>query len=112
MTITEDKDKVRLLIGDTDEANPLLYDDEVQNFIDQRAVIDSSGGTASINLPAAAADCAGAIAAKFARDFDFSEDGQNFSRAQRVGHYLSLERELRNRAGGYVVSSGGTLTTT
>lgn len=81
--------------------DPLLYDDEVDQQIAFRSVVDSTGGTTSVNLVAAAADCAGAIAAKYARDFDFSEDGQNFSRAQRVGQYMSLEMELRKRQGGY-----------
>jgi hypothetical protein len=111
MPITTNRDKVRLMVGDTNEDDPLLYDDEVDAFLEQRTVLNSSGGTVAVNLAAAAADCAGAIAGKYARDFDFSEDNQNFSRAQRVGHYLQLERDLRNRSGGYAVSTGGTITT-
>lgn len=100
MTISTDKDRVRLLIGDTDATQPLLYDDEVENFLAARSVLDSSGGTLSVNVTAAAADCAGAIAARYARQFNFSEDGQSFQLAQRVGQYQALERTLRNRAGG------------
>lgn len=110
MTHLSDRDKVRLLVGDTNDSDPLLTDDEIENFIEDRSVLGSSGGTVSVNVPAASADAAGAIAAKFARDFDFSEDGQQFSRAQRVGHYLSLERELRNRSGGVAVPFAGTAT--
>lgn len=111
MTISTDRDRVRLLVGDTDESDPLLYDDEVESFLAYRTVLDTDGGTVSVNVPAAAADCAGAIAAKFARQFSFGEDNQRFEVAQRVGHYTQLEQDLRARSGGVSVSLGGTLTT-
>jgi hypothetical protein len=112
MTLSTDRDKVRLLVGDTDQTDPLLYDDEVDACLAQRVVETTSGTT--YNLIAAAADAAGAIAAKFARDFNFSEDGQNFQRAQRVGHYQSLEQSLRSRQGGFSmpVTLAGTASTT
>lgn len=110
MAIDNDRERVRLMIGDTNEDDPLLYDDEVDHFIEARTLLNDEGGTVSVNLPAAAADAAGAVAAKYARQFDFSEDGQNFQRAQRVGHYIQLEQELRNRSGGVAVSYGGTVT--
>src|SRR5688572_9196330 len=110
MAITTNRDKVRLMIGDTDSTDPLLQDDEIAYFLTERTVLDNDGGTVSVNLQAAAADAAGAIAAEFSRKFNFSTDGQTFDLAQRVGHYLSLERELRNRAGAYAVSVGGTVT--
>jgi hypothetical protein len=106
-----DRDKVRLLIGDTDSVDPQLADSEVDSFLADRSVLDSTGGTASVNIPAAAADCAGAIAAEYARSFDFAEDGQRFNVSQRVGHYQALERELRNRSGGVAVSLAGTVST-
>lgn len=111
MPISTDRDRVRLLIGDTVVTDALLSDEEVSSLILYRTILDSDGGTVGVNIPAAAADAAGAIAAKYARQFDFAEDGQRFDRAQRVSHYLSLERELRNRAGGVAVSIGGTTTT-
>lgn len=106
------RDKVRLLIGDTDSTDPQLTNDEVDNFITYRSVLDSTGGTVSTNLEAAAADCAGAIVAEYARGFDFAEDGQRFNVSQRVGHYVQLERELRNRSGGVAVPIGGTALST
>lgn len=102
MPVTTDRDKVRLLIGDTNESDPLLYDDEVDAFLAQRVVVSTTAGT-TYNVIAAAADACGAIAAKFGRAFSFSEDGQNFQRAQRVGHYQALERSLRARQGGVSV---------
>jgi hypothetical protein len=112
MSIDNDRERVRLLIGDTNEDDPLLYDDEIDEQLRYSTVLDSTGGTVSVNVQAAAADSAGAVAAKFARDFNFSEDGQSFERAQRVGHYMALEQQLRNRSGGYAVSTGGTVPTT
>jgi hypothetical protein len=97
-----ERDKVRLEVGDTDSTDPLLYDDEIDALLTNRSVVTSTGGTV-FNVPAAAADAAGAIAAKYARQFDFASDGQNFQRAQRVGHYQALEQTLRKRAGGQSV---------
>jgi hypothetical protein len=112
MTLS-DRDQVRLAIGDTDSSDPLLSDAEVDNFLADRGVLDTSGGTV-YNIPAAAADAAGAIAAHYSREFSFGEDGQRFDRAQRVGHYQALERTLRSRAGGVSmpITLAGTATTT
>lgn len=111
MPITSDRDKVRLTIGDTDSTDPILYDDEIDALLEQRSLVTTSGTT--YNIPAAAADAAGAIAAKYARQFDFTTDGQGFQRAQRVGHYQALEATLRARAGGISapLSLAGTSTT-
>lgn len=111
MTLTN-RDRVRLAIGDTDPDDPLLSDAEVDDVLDQRYIVDTTAGT-TYNIPAAAADCAGAIAAKYAREFNFAEDGQNFQRAQRVGHYQALERTLRARQGGasIALSLAGTAST-
>ena len=101
MSISTDRDRVRILIGDTDSTDPIIPDDQIAEFLRQRTVLNSSGGTLGVNIPAAAADAAGAISAKYARNFNFSEDGQSFQVAQRVAHYRDLERSLRARSGGY-----------
>jgi hypothetical protein len=107
------RDQVRLAIGDTDSTDPLLSDDEVDSYLAARGQLDTGGGTV-YNIPAASADAAGAIAAKYAREFNFGEDGQRFDRAQRVGHYMALEVRLRTQAGGVSVpvSLAGTASTT
>ena len=98
MAVTSARDKVRLLVGDTNEDDPLLYDDELDAILAHRQVtVDDE---AVHNIPAAAADAAAAIAAKYSREFNFAEDGQRFDRAQKASHYLALERSLRARAGG------------
>lgn len=101
MSLDTDLEKVRFLIGDTDSS--LLTDDEVSFAVDYRQVEDEDGEQVT-NIPAAAADCAAAVAAKFATEFTFSEDGQRFDRAQKYAHYMELEQSLRARAGG--VSAG------
>lgn len=98
MAISTDLDRVRLLIGDTDTDDPLLSDDEVTTFIDYRQLTTDDGDVT--NIPAAAADAANAIAAQFAREFNFAEDGQRFDRAQKYAHYVALADSLRSRAGG------------
>ncbi len=67
------------------------------------------------NSDMAAAECADAIAAKYADGFNFSEDGQSFNRRERFEHYTDLAKRLRSRGGQYVwpftvvhrVTSGG-----
>jgi hypothetical protein len=107
-----DTEKVRLLVGDTDSSDQILSDTQISDFITDRSIIES-GSTTSVNVVAAAADAAGAIAAKYARRFNFSEDGQTFQVAQRVGHYQALEKSLRARQGGAsaAVTLAGTTTT-
>lgn len=107
-----DIDDVRLLVGDTDTSDELLSDADITIFLDSRSIVES-GSTVSVNKIAAAADAAGAIAAKYARTFNFGEDGQTFQVAQRVGHYQALERSLRARSGGFSspISLAGTATT-
>lgn len=100
MTISTDRDRVRLLIGDTDIDDPLLYDDEIEVCVNGRQVYDATTEAMVTNIPAAAADAAAAIAARFARKFDFAEDGQRFDVSKQHAHYLALERTLRSRAGG------------
>jgi hypothetical protein len=110
MTISTDRDRVRLLVGDTDATDPLLFDDEIAHFVDTRSITTTAGTT--VNVIAAAADCAGAIAGKFSREYSFREDSQGFERQQKVSHYRSLETTLRSRAGGQTVplTLGGTIT--
>jgi hypothetical protein len=90
--ITTDRDQVRLLTGDTDAERPLLWDDEIDYFL---AKAENVG-----NIVLAAADCADAIGAKFARDpASHSTDGQSVTTGDRVKHYRDLAQRLRRRGG-------------
>jgi hypothetical protein len=88
MPITSDRDKVRLKVGDTDTADPLLFDDEID------ALLADEG-----SVTRAAIAAARAIAAKFARGYTFQTDGQRFNRAERVAHYRQLAKDLATEAG-------------
>lgn len=84
MAITEDRDKVRLTIGDTDATDPLLQDDEVAYFLELQ----------DNDVKLASASAAEAIAAKYARGYTFATDGQTFNRSDRVKHYMQLAAVL------------------
>lgn len=98
MPVTTDLDKFRLEIGDTDSTAPLFNDDEAEYFLDRRAG----------NVLQAAADACEALARKFARQFDFSEDGQSFKRSQMAAAYRQMAKDLRSRASGGVSTASFT----
>lgn len=93
MTITTDVARVRVRVGDTDTTDELLTDDEIEYFLETRTTTTTAGST--VDIYSAAADAAGAIAAKFARGYSFSTDGQSFNRSERVAHYTALAEHLR-----------------
>lgn len=82
--------KVRFEIGDTDEAKALFNDDEVKVKL-----VDHGD-----SVPLAAAALCEILARRYARDFDFSTDGQSFSRSQMSKQFAQLARDLRERATG------------
>lgn len=81
---------VRLAIGDTDSTAVLFTDEELGIYLDARSD--------SVNL--AAADACETLARRFARQYDFSTDGQSFSRSQMSKMYLDLAVQLRSRGEG------------
>lgn len=89
---TKPLDLVRLKIGDTDTEAAKLTDEEIEVFIEAWPK----------NAEMAAADAADAIAAKYADNFNFSEDAQSFNRRERVENYVDLAKRLRLRGGQYV----------
>jgi hypothetical protein len=86
-------DKLRVYIGDTDPADQLLTDDEAKLFLADHTFADDS-----VDVYAAAADAAYAIAAKFSRGFNFSTEGQSFNRSERVNHYTALAGRLSQQS--------------
>lgn len=104
MPITTDLDRFRLELGDTPAAyglaaprpNPdaefqavaLFNDDESNYFIARRPG----------NVLLAVADACDALATRFARAVDFSEDGQSFKPSSRSAMYATMGRRLRERA--------------
>lgn len=90
MTIATTRDEVRLLIGDIDSSAQLFQDDEIAWFLAEE----------SDDVYLAAALACDSLARRYARAYDFSTDGQSFSRGQMSEQYRILAKELRNRAAG------------
>lgn len=89
MPITTNLDKFRLELGDVDETDPLLNDDEANYFL---AKYDP------VNILSSVADACEALAARFARQMDFSEDGQSFRASQQYAQFKAQAAECRRRA--------------
>lgn len=82
-SLTNDRDKIRFLVGDTDDTDEMLEDETYDGIL----------STAS-NLGMAASVAARAIAAKFARETDYRASRVGESRSQLYRHYLSLASQL------------------
>lgn len=87
-SITTALARVRLELGDTDSAAPLFTDEEIQVKLDGE----------SNELLAAAALC-DILATRFARAYDFTADGRQFSRSQMSKAYAQRADELRQQSG-------------
>jgi len=86
--LSTDRDKVRFLIGDTDDDNQMLSDNEIAFLLTQE----------NSNLLLASASACEAIAAKFARDvnYRFSTMWQDASDA--YAHYMQLAEKYRTES--------------
>jgi len=80
------RDRVRILIGDTNPAQPLL-EDEVIDWLIQREV----------NEFLAASRAAEAIAARFAREADIAVGDLSLKYSQLANHYFELAASLREQ---------------
>ena len=81
-----DRDKVRFLVGDTDESNRLLTDAEVAWLISEEP-----------NVYLAAASAARSLAAKFAVLVDKAVGDLRISYSKRNDHYAKLAASLNAR---------------
>lgn len=88
--------KVRREIGDTNEDDQFLQDEEIA-----LALTDEG----SVLL--AAARAADWLARSFARDFDFEADGTKVFKAARAKAYRELAAELRSRGDAEASGTGG-----
>jgi len=85
--LTTDKDKVRFYIGDTDQTNQLLQDEEINFLL-----------TEITNVLLAAAYAAKAVAAKFSRQADKAVGDLRISLSQKAQTYMALAADLEKRA--------------
>lgn len=83
---TVPKDQIRFLVGDTDITEPLLQDEEIEFVITQWMFKGSPYY--------AAAMCAKAIAARFAREVNYSDDADSLSLDGLQQKFLSLAADL------------------
>ena len=83
-------DAVRLLIGDTDTTDQQLQDSEVNYFLSLFGV----AGDSRI-VPAAIRSCE-ALAAKYARQVDTTNQGLHVGASKRSEHYRTLADSLRD----------------
>ncbi|MBW2672586.1 MAG: hypothetical protein JRD89_04105 [Deltaproteobacteria bacterium] len=86
-TLPTDKDKVRFHIGDTDQSDQLLQDEEISYLL---------GETTNVLL--AASRAAKAIAARFSRQADKAVGDLRISLSQKAQAYMSLAADLEKRA--------------
>lgn len=84
------RDRVRLLIGDTDSTDPLVPDEEIAVY--------TTGPYAQPNDYLAAASVCDALIAKLSRRADMSTGGSSVSLSQQVTQYERKARELRRRS--------------
>lgn len=75
-------------IGDTDSATALFTDEEINSKLDNET-----------NELLAAASLCDILATRFARAYDFTTDGQQFSRSQMSKSYAQRADELRQQSG-------------
>lgn len=91
---TSDLFQVRFLIGDTDSADQLLQDEEI-NFL--LAQIGSVNG--------AAVACCDNLSAKFTRSVDHTLGPYSVKASQRATHFAQLAKQIGNRVSRYRVPS-------
>jgi len=85
---TADRDRVRLEIGDTDEARILFQDAELDDFLAQE-------GNSLLGASARACET---LAVRFARDFTFSADGASFQKGSVTQMFMAQAKRLRRQA--------------
>lgn len=95
MATSEQRDLLRLRIGDTDVDNPLFLDDELDTLIDGRDGVVMN----------AVVDACETLAMRYAGGFDVAEDGQSFKLSQRFQQYKAMSDALRASGYGYETGS-------
>lgn len=90
MAISTTRDKLRVILGDTDTDNQRFPDDRLDFFLTER----------NNNLYHAAADAMDSEAAKWSVAYDFETDGQVFNRSKVAEACRAMAKQFRARAVG------------
>ena len=90
------KDEVRFLVGDTNTAEQLLQDEEIEYLLDEEG--------SAIEAAIAAAY---AIAAKFSRQADIQDGQMRISASQKAAAYTKLAENLKTKMGVLAVPYAG-----
>lgn len=101
MAITTTRDKLRLTIGDTDTANPLFQDDELDWFLSEEAD----------DIASAALRACYAAMARFARAYDMETDGQAFKRSQMHTAFSEMAAKLEAQGATLTLTAAGSMST-
>tara|TARA_R110000824_G_scaffold237140_1_gene425937 strand:- start:3298 stop:3732 length:435 start_codon:yes stop_codon:yes gene_type:complete len=98
---TNKKDQVRLMIGDTTAADPLLQDEEIELYLLQN----------TDEVIPTAIECCEAIAAEFSRQADTTNGALSIKCSQRAKAYLILADRIRDKLANYgeIFVGGATL---
>jgi hypothetical protein len=88
--VASNRDAVRLLVGDTDTNDQQLQDSEVEYFLGLFGVAGDS------RVVPAAIRCCEALAAKYARQVDTTNQGLQVGASKRSEHYRALADDLRD----------------
>ena len=85
---TDERDRVRLEIADTDEERALFQDAELDDFLTQEGN----------SIYGASARACETLAVRFARDFTFSADGASFQKGNVTQMFMNQAKRLRRQA--------------
>ena len=85
---TSPKDTIRFYVGDKNEKDPLLQDEEIQFMLDTKS---------QYQLEEIAAQCCEAIAADFSRLADKAIDDLKVTYSQKAAQYIKMAAALRKR---------------
>ena len=85
------KDQIRLLIGDTNENEHLIEDEEIMFYVDQHPD----------DITRAALDCVGTIITRITSTPDYKLGPYSESNASRLEAFKSVKAQLENQIVGY-----------
>lgn len=95
-SLPENRDKVRLLVGDTISTDQQLQDGEIDYLL-----------TVEAGVFTAAASAARAIAARYARQIDKAVGDLKLNAEKRFKHYMDLSDTLESQGSGYGLPTAG-----